>query len=159
LLISAYDRRYFMTAMSTPLTDSRTRCPSPYGTQEIPVWSYRFGDPETLALVAKHATVTLPSERVIIPSTELSRHQTRSPAPDKRTSIQSPYANLILVGWSGIGKSHIIQAVGQKACVHGYHVLYRTSADLLADLTASLADKTLPLRLRRYARPDLLIIV
>jgi DNA replication protein DnaC len=67
-------------------------------------------------------------------------------------------ANLILVGWSGIGKSHIIQAVGQKACVHGYHVLYRTSAQLLADLTASLADKTLPLRLRRYARPDLLII-
>ena len=67
-------------------------------------------------------------------------------------------ANLILVGWSGIGKSHIIQAVGQKACVHGYRVLYRTSAELLSDLTASLADKTLPARLRRYASPDLLII-
>jgi len=66
--------------------------------------------------------------------------------------------NLILVGWSGIGKSHIIQALGQKACVHGYRVLYRTSAELLSDLTASLADKTLPLRLRHYARPDLLII-
>ena len=66
--------------------------------------------------------------------------------------------NLILVGWSGIGKSHIIQAVGQKACVQGYRVLYRTSAELLADLTASLADKTLPARLRRYASPDLLII-
>jgi DNA replication protein DnaC len=51
-------------------------------------------------------------------------------------------ANLILVGWSGIGKSHIVQAVGQKACVHGYRVLYRTSAELLSDLTASLADKT-----------------
>ena len=63
-------------------------------------------------------------------------------------------SNLILVGWSGIGKSHIIQAVGQKACVHGYRVLYRTSAQLLADLTASLADKTLPARLRRYASPD-----
>src|SRR5205807_5028902 len=67
-------------------------------------------------------------------------------------------SNLILVGWSGIGKSHIIQAVGQKACVHGYRVLYRTSAQLLADLTASLADKTLPARLRRYASPDWLII-
>src|ERR1700682_3515012 len=66
--------------------------------------------------------------------------------------------NLILVGWSGIGKSHIIQAVGQKACVQGYRVLYRTSAQLLADLTASLADKTLPARLRRYASPDWLII-
>jgi DNA replication protein DnaC len=62
--------------------------------------------------------------------------------------------NLVMVGWSGVGKSHIVQAVGQKACVRGYRVMYRTSADLLADLTASLADKTLPARLRRYANPD-----
>jgi DNA replication protein DnaC len=67
-------------------------------------------------------------------------------------------ANLLMVGWSGIGKSHIIQALGQKACMHGYRVLYRTSAQLLADLTASLADKTLPARLRYYANPDWLII-
>jgi DNA replication protein DnaC len=66
--------------------------------------------------------------------------------------------NLVMVGWSGIGKSHIIQALGQKACVNGYRVLYQTSAQLLADLTASLADKTLPARLRRYANPDFLII-
>jgi DNA replication protein DnaC len=68
------------------------------------------------------------------------------------------HTNLVLVGWSGVGKSHIIQALGQKACVHGYRVLYRTSAQLLADLTASLADKTLPEKLRRYASPELLII-
>ena len=67
-------------------------------------------------------------------------------------------ANLILVGWSGVGKSHIIQALGLKACAHGYRVCYRTSAALLADLTASLADKTLPQRVRYYSRPDLVII-
>ena len=66
--------------------------------------------------------------------------------------------NLIMVGWSGIGKSHIIQALGQRVCVQGYRVVYRTSAELLADLTASLADKTLPARLRYYTRPDWLII-
>jgi hypothetical protein len=66
--------------------------------------------------------------------------------------------NLVLVGWSGVGKSHIIQALGQKACLHGYRVWYRTSAQLLADLTASLADRTLPAKLRRYASPDLLVI-
>jgi len=66
--------------------------------------------------------------------------------------------NLVLVGWSGVGKSHIVQALGQKACVHGYRVLYRTSAQLLADLTASLADKTLPVKLRYYAKPEWLII-
>ena len=67
-------------------------------------------------------------------------------------------ANLVMVGWSGIGKSHIIQALGHRACMHGYRVLYRTSAQLLEDLTASLADKTLPERLRHYANPDWLII-
>src|SRR2546426_1824421 len=36
--------------------------------------------------------------------------------------------------------------------------LQHTSASLLTDLTASLADKTLPLRLRRYQRPELLVI-
>ena len=66
--------------------------------------------------------------------------------------------NLLMVGWSGIGKSHIIQALGQRACVNGYRVLCQTSAQLLADLTASLADKTLPTRLRRFTKPDLLIV-
>jgi DNA replication protein DnaC len=67
-------------------------------------------------------------------------------------------SNLIMVGLSGIGKSHIIQALGLRACARGYRVLYRTSAQLISDLTASLADKTLPLRLRHYSSPDFLII-
>jgi DNA replication protein DnaC len=66
--------------------------------------------------------------------------------------------NFVMVGWSGIGKSHVIQAIGRRACVNGYRVLYKTSTQLLEDLTASLADKTLPVRLRRYAKPDLLVI-
>ena len=67
-------------------------------------------------------------------------------------------ANLILVGHSGVGKSHIIQALGVRACALGYRVVYRTSAQLISDLTASLADKTLPERLRRYSRPDFFIL-
>lgn len=66
--------------------------------------------------------------------------------------------NLVLVGQSGVGKSRIIQSIGQAACVVGYRVRYTTSADLLVDLTASLADHTLPKRLRYYARFDWLII-
>ena len=62
------------------------------------------------------------------------------------------------MGFNPVNQYHIIQAVGQKVCVQGYRVLYRTSAELLSDLTASLADKTLPARLRYYTRPDLLIV-
>jgi DNA replication protein DnaC len=66
--------------------------------------------------------------------------------------------NVVFVGQSGVGKSHMIQAVGRAACALGYRVRYVSSADLLQDLTASLADQTLPERLRYYARFDLLIL-
>jgi DNA replication protein DnaC len=66
--------------------------------------------------------------------------------------------NLVLVGQSGVGKSRIVQAVGQQACVLGHRVCYTTSGELLLDLKASLADQTLPRRLRHYAGFDLLII-
>jgi len=66
--------------------------------------------------------------------------------------------NLVLAGQSGVGKSHIVQAVGRAACALGYRVRYTTSAELLRDLTASLADHTLPQRLRYYSNFELLVI-
>ena len=75
-----------------------------------------------------------------------------------QASSSSAGTNLIMIGQAGVGKSHLIQAMGRKACAFGYRVLYRTSAQLITDLTASLADKTLPQLLRFYSRPQLLII-
>lgn len=66
--------------------------------------------------------------------------------------------NLVVAGQSGVGKSHIVQSVGRAACVLGYRVRYVTSAALLTDLTASLADHSLPQCLRRYSNYELLII-
>lgn len=66
--------------------------------------------------------------------------------------------NLVIAGQSGVGKSRIVQSVGRAACAQGYRVRYTTSADLLRDLTASLADHTLPQQLRYYANFDLLAI-
>jgi len=66
--------------------------------------------------------------------------------------------NLVFVGQSGLGKSHLIQAVGRSCCVHGYRVRYRTSAELLRKLGQSLADGTTPKLIRQYARYDLLIM-
>src|SRR5207253_9967829 len=66
--------------------------------------------------------------------------------------------NVVFVGQSGLGKSRLLQNIGQAACVLGYRVLYTTSGALLEDLTAALADQTLPNRVRHYARPELLII-
>jgi DNA replication protein DnaC len=66
--------------------------------------------------------------------------------------------NLVFVGQSGLGKSHVIQAVGRRCCATGYRVRYITSADLLHDLGTSLADGTMPRRVRYYAGFELLII-
>jgi DNA replication protein DnaC len=66
--------------------------------------------------------------------------------------------NLVIVGQSGVGKSFLAQAIAESAAVLGYTVRYTTSAALLIDLTKSLADSTLPKRVRYYARFDLLVI-
>ena len=66
--------------------------------------------------------------------------------------------NIVFVGQSGLGKSRLIQNIGQAACVLGYRVFYTTSGALLEDLTAALADQTIHDRVRFYARFDLLIV-
>jgi DNA replication protein DnaC len=66
--------------------------------------------------------------------------------------------NLVIAGQSGVGKSHLVQSLGRAACALGYRVRYTTSADLLANLTACLADHTLPQRLRYWSNFDLVIV-
>lgn len=66
--------------------------------------------------------------------------------------------NLILVGQSGVGKSFILEALGRQLCAIGYRVRYTTSAELLRDLTAALADQTLPRRTRYWSSFDLLAV-
>lgn len=66
--------------------------------------------------------------------------------------------NLVFVGQSGLGKSHLIQAIGRRCCAVGYRVRYITSADLLRGLGTSLADGTMPEQLRCFTGFELLII-
>jgi DNA replication protein DnaC len=65
---------------------------------------------------------------------------------------------LLMVGQSGIGKSHLLEGIGRCACLQGYRVRYIQSDALLADLGASLADGTMVKRVRYFTCPDLLII-
>ena len=66
--------------------------------------------------------------------------------------------NVLLAGWSGTGKSHIAMALALNACMANKRVRYTTSADMLSTLNESLADQTLVQTLKRYTRPDLLVI-
>jgi DNA replication protein DnaC len=66
--------------------------------------------------------------------------------------------NLLVVGQSGVGKSHLLEGIGRRVCVHGYSVRFTSSEELLADLTASLADGTTAKRVRYWSRYELLIV-
>ncbi len=66
--------------------------------------------------------------------------------------------NVLLIGPSGVGKSHIAQALGQRACLTGYKVLYITAHDMLKQLRAARGDGSHERRLLRFTGPDLLIM-
>ena len=66
--------------------------------------------------------------------------------------------NLVMVGQSGVGKSHLLQALGRRFCSEDRRVRYTTSAELIAHLTSSLADETLHAAQRYWQRFELLII-
>jgi len=66
--------------------------------------------------------------------------------------------SVILHGPVGVGKTHIAQALGHTACRRGHSVAFTKTSRLLADLAGGHADRTWNTRLRRWARPDLLIL-
>ncbi len=66
--------------------------------------------------------------------------------------------NVLVAGMSGTGKSHICIALGYLACAAGIRTRYTTSADMLADMHASLATNSLAEAAKPYIRPQLLII-
>lgn len=66
--------------------------------------------------------------------------------------------NVILMGKSGVGKSHIAQALGHRACLRDYKVRYTGAQDMLKQLRSARGDNTYERRLLKYTQPDLLII-
>jgi len=66
--------------------------------------------------------------------------------------------DVLFIGPPGVGKTHLAQALGYAAIQMNFHVLYRSIFDLVRDFlkdeTFNQQDKTL----RKYLKPDLLII-
>lgn len=66
--------------------------------------------------------------------------------------------NILFLGPSGIGKSHLAVALGYEAIKAGYKVRFVTAQDLTSQLYASLADGTFERELKRFGKYHLLII-
>lgn len=63
-----------------------------------------------------------------------------------------------LVGPAGVGKSHLAQALGHRACMAGNTALYVSTHQMLDELHAARADQSWERRLLRFTSPDLLIL-
>jgi DNA replication protein DnaC len=66
--------------------------------------------------------------------------------------------NVLLLGPTGVGKSHIAQSLGHRACRLGKSVLYVPAQDLFKQLRAARADGSHDRRMLRFTGVDLLII-
>jgi DNA replication protein DnaC len=66
--------------------------------------------------------------------------------------------DVLRVGPPGVGKSHIAQSVGREAVKAGFTVLYRSVFDLVRDLLEPETQAEESRLLKRYLKPDLLII-
>lgn len=66
--------------------------------------------------------------------------------------------NVLICGPSGVGKSHLAQALGHEACRQGFDVLFSNTHKMLGQLNGSRADGSFERRLASYVRPDLLIL-
>lgn len=68
------------------------------------------------------------------------------------------HENVLLVGPTGVGKSHIGQAIGHRACLAGHTVLFVSAHQMLTQLRAARADNTYDRKLLKFTTPELLIV-
>jgi len=66
--------------------------------------------------------------------------------------------DLLFLGPPGVGKTHLTQAIGYEAIRQNFLVLYRSIFDLVRDFMKDEAFNQQDKTLRRYLKPDLVII-
>lgn len=67
-------------------------------------------------------------------------------------------ANVILLGPNGVGKTTIAQNIAYGALLAGHTVRVTTASELLCDLAVQDGPVALTRRIRRYTKPDLLVV-
>lgn len=66
--------------------------------------------------------------------------------------------NVIFIGNTGLGKTHLATALGYQACLGGYTVLFTLAIDAVNNLLAAQNLGRLKQELKKYIKPALLIV-
>src|SRR5258708_31646506 len=68
------------------------------------------------------------------------------------------HQHIFLVGATGLGKTYLARAFGQKACRDGFTAYFATAAQLFRELELARADGSYATRVRRLGQVDVLIV-
>ena len=68
------------------------------------------------------------------------------------------HENVLLIGPSGIGKTHVLMGLGRALCLAGYRVLFRSAVTLATELEVAHKELRLPRLLAQYRRFDLVLV-
>ncbi len=74
------------------------------------------------------------------------------------TDLVAEGIGALVVGGPGLGKTHLLRALGYAQCQRGHRVLFTTLATLVNRLSAAEATKTLHRALKVYQSPSVLLI-
>jgi DNA replication protein DnaC len=68
------------------------------------------------------------------------------------------HANAIFIAGTGLGKSHLMTALGHAACLHGHSVLFTGAIDIVNALASAQAGGSIKRVLEHYVKPQVLCI-
>jgi len=68
------------------------------------------------------------------------------------------HRNCLIVGQTGVGKTHLAQALSHEAARKGFDVLFTSAHRMLLQLQLGRADGSFDRRLATYLKPDLLVL-
>jgi len=66
--------------------------------------------------------------------------------------------NVLICGPTGVGKTHLAQALAHEACRRGYKALFINTYKMLQRINGGRADGTLERRFQAFLKPDLLVL-
>lgn len=103
------------------------------------------------------------AEKITIDQFDFSYHPSRKENKNRILSLMNQefireHADVILIGNPGVGKTYLAKCIAYTATQAQTKVLFTTAMDMINQLVAAEADKSLLKKLQTYQTPDLLVV-